>query len=172
LGNYQIVTEAGAGVDKSRPVDLLLRQVQDELRHLLAERSEVIRRIGTAKKTLVGLAMLVGDRELAAELFDSTVGVPTTRQTGITRACRVILMRAASPLTVTQMFEEVQKAYPNLLAKHKDPKASLTTILNRLADYGEVERKVAHNTRTWQWLAEPIEAKPAEGAPPAPTDEG
>jgi chorismate mutase len=157
LENHQSTPEVAASGERHRPVDLLLKQVHDELRQLLAERSQVIRRIGTAKKTLAGLAMLVGDHNLATELFESTVGRPSTRQAGLTKACRVILMRAESPLSVHQVFEEVRKAHPNMLEKHKDPKASLTTILNRLRDYGEVERKVSNNTRTWQWVAELVD---------------
>jgi len=42
-----------------------------------------------------------------------------------------------------------------MLARHKDPMASVTTVLNRLVDYGEAEA-VALNSgrRAWRWVAE------------------
>jgi hypothetical protein len=154
----QNVLGAEACMDGLRPADQVLRQLCDQLKHLIVQRSEVIRRIGATKKTIAGLATLIGDTALAADLYESIVGRPSTRQPGITKACRVILMRADQPLTVSQVLEELKKDHPTLLEKHKDPKASLTTILNRLADYGEVQRTVSNNNiRTWQWAIEPVE---------------
>jgi hypothetical protein len=158
IGESQNVLEAVTYADGVRPADQVLRQLCDELKHLIVQRSEVIRRIGATKKTIAGLAVLIGDNVLAADLYESIVGRASTRQPGITKACRVVLMRAEHPLTVNQMLDEVQKDYPTLLEKHKDPKASLTTILNRLADYGEVQRTISiNNIRTWQWAIEPVE---------------
>jgi hypothetical protein len=162
--NLSEFQNAGDGL---RPADHVLKQVSDELRQLLAQRSEVIRKIGVARKTIAGLAILVGDSAVARDLYESMMGRSSARQPGITKACRVILMRAEHPLTVNQMLEQLRKGYPALLERHKDPKASVTTILNRLAEYGEVQRMVSGNyVRTWQWATDPVEpgAAPVEAA--------
>jgi hypothetical protein len=42
-----------------------------------------------------------------------------------------------------------------LLERHKDPIASVTTVLNRLADYGEARCSLDTNgRRVWEWIAE------------------
>jgi hypothetical protein len=44
---------------------------------------------------------------------------------------------------------------PLLMARHKDPMASVTTVLNRLVAYGEAKAVVLENgRRAWQWVAD------------------
>ncbi len=51
-------------------VQEVVRQAHDELRQLLQQRAEVMRRIGTVKQTIVGLANLFGDSVLSEELLE------------------------------------------------------------------------------------------------------
>jgi hypothetical protein len=45
---------------------------------------------------------------------------------------------------------------PPVLLRHKDPLASVTTVLNRLVEYGEARTIVKENgRRAWEWVAEP-----------------
>ncbi len=42
-----------------------------------------------------------------------------------------------------------------MAARHKDPTASVTTVLNRLVAYGEaVPSKDGQGRRAWQWVAD------------------
>ncbi len=42
-----------------------------------------------------------------------------------------------------------------MLARHKDPMASVTTVLNRLVAYGEAKAVTVENgRRAWQWVAD------------------
>jgi hypothetical protein len=42
-----------------------------------------------------------------------------------------------------------------MLTRHKDPVASVTTVLNRLVDYGEAQAVVLSNgRRAWCWIAD------------------
>jgi hypothetical protein len=51
---------------------------------------------------------------------------------------------------------------PPILARHKDPLASVTTVLNRLVEYGEARTLVRENgRRAWQWVSDPDD--PAQG---------
>jgi hypothetical protein len=43
---------------------------------------------------------------------------------------------------------------PALVARHKDPMASITTVLNRLVEYGEAQAVFANGRRAWVWIAE------------------
>ena len=50
-------------------VEEVVRQAHEELRQLLQQRAEVMRRIGTIKQTIAGLANLFGDAVLSDELL-------------------------------------------------------------------------------------------------------
>ena len=148
------------GSDASMPVLEVVLQVQNELRELLRQRAEVMRRIGTVKKTIAGLVVLFGDGVLEEDLRDLVDGGSRERKAGLTRSCRNILMEADQALTAREVRNRMNERFPALLARHKDPIASVTTVLNRLVDYGEVQRVTSgENGRAWLWIAEP--GKPA-----------
>jgi hypothetical protein len=50
---------------------------------------------------------------------------------------------------------ELERNAPAILARHKDPLASVTTVLNRLVDYGEA-RSLSNDRgrRVWEWVSE------------------
>jgi hypothetical protein len=52
---------------------------------------------------------------------------------------------------------------PALLARHKDPMASVTTVLNRLVEYGEAQPVLANGRRAWQWVADVPTEVPSTG---------
>lgn len=142
------------GNNGSEGMRQVLHQVQDELRNLLQQRAEVTQRICTAKRTIYGLATMLGD-DLSKELTDLIDGGGGERKPGFTRACRRILMEAGHPLSAREVHDQLNAQTPILLARHADPIASVTTVLNRLAEYGEAQRVLLKNgKRAWQWAAE------------------
>src|SRR5205807_617797 len=79
-----------------------------------------------------------------------------SRQPGFTRACRAILMESDKPLAPRMVCQKLQHKFPEVLERHKDPIASVTTVLSRLADYAEARCSLdANGRRVWQWIAEP-----------------
>jgi hypothetical protein len=51
--------------------------------------------------------------------------------------------------------DQIQERIPPMLARHKDPMASVTTVLNRLVEYGEAQAVLLNNgRRAWRWIAE------------------
>jgi hypothetical protein len=134
----------------------VVRQAHDELRQLMRQRAEIMKRIGTVKQTIVGLANLFGDEILSEELLDLVDRKTSGRQPGFTKACRMVLMEAKRPLAAREVCEEIQQRVPPLLSRHKDPLASVTTVLNRLVEYGEARSTVRENgRRAWEWVADP-----------------
>jgi hypothetical protein len=137
------------------PVQEVLRQAQEELRGLLQQRASLMKRIGTLKQTISGLANLFGDEILSEELLELVDRKPSGRQSGFTHACRVLLMEAGRPLAVREICARMKERMPEVLERHKDPLASLTTVLNRLVDYGEAQSMLdEHGRRTWMWTAD------------------
>ena len=150
-------------------VQQVIRAAHDELRQLLRQRAEIMKRIGTVKQTIVGLANLFGDEILDEELLELVDRKNSGRQPGFTKACRMVLMEADQPLGAREVCEHIQRRLPPVLLRHKDPLASVTTVLNRLVDYGEARTVVRENgRRAWQWVADPADngfAREREGSP-------
>lgn len=137
-------------------VQEVVRAAHEELRQLMRQRAEIMKRIGTVKQTIVGLANLFGDEVLNDDLLELVDRKSSGRQPGFTKACRMVLMEADHPLGAREVCEQIQKRVPPVLMRHKDPLASVTTVLNRLVDYGEARAVVRDNgRRAWQWVSDP-----------------
>src|SRR6202140_3313167 len=118
-------------------VQEVVRAAHEELKQLIRQRAEVMKRIGTVKQTIVGLANLFGDEVLNDELLELVDRKSGGRQPGFTKACRMVLMEADRPLGAREVCEQIQRKVPPVLLRHKDPLASVTTVLNRLVEDGE-----------------------------------
>jgi hypothetical protein len=140
-------------------VQQVVKAAHDELRQLMRQRAEVMKRIGTVKQTIVGLANLFGDDVLNEELLELVDRKSSGRQPGFTKACRMVLMEAARPMGAREVCEQIQQRIPPVLLRHKDPLASVTTVLNRLVEYGEAKAVVKENgRRAWEWVADPAQS--------------
>ena len=137
------------------PVEQVIKAAHDELLQLMQQRAEIVRRIGTVKQTIVGLANLFGDHVLGDDLLELIDRKPNGRQPGFTKACRTALMEAGRPLGAREVCQELEKRSPAILSRHKDPMASVTTVLNRLVDYGEA-RSLSNERgrRVWEWVSD------------------
>jgi len=137
------------------PVQQVIKAAHDELRLLMRQRADIMKRIGTVKQTIAGLANLFGDDVLGEDLLELIDRKPNGRQPGFTKACRLVLMEARGPLGAREVCQELERRASDLLLRHKDPMASVTTVLNRLVDYGEA-RSLTNDRgrRVWEWVSE------------------
>ncbi len=137
------------------PVEQVIKAAHDELLQLMQQRAEIMKRIGTVKQTIAGLANLFGDHILGDDLLELIDRKTNGRQPGFTKACRTVLMEARRPLGARDVCQELDKRLPAILSRHKDPLASVTTVLNRLVDYGEA-RSLSNDRgrRVWEWVSE------------------
>jgi hypothetical protein len=140
------------------PVQQVVKAAHEELRQLMRQRAEIMKRIGTVKQTIAGLANLFGDGVLGDDLLELIDRKPNGRQPGFTKACRAVLMEARRPLGVRDVCHELERRAPAILSRHKDPLASVTTVLNRLVDYGEA-RSLTNDRgrRVWEWVSEDVQ---------------
>ncbi len=140
----------------------VVKAAHEELLQLLRQRAEVMKRIGTVKQTIAGLANLFGEQVLDDDLLELIDRKPNGRQPGFTKACRRVLMEVKRPLGAREVCVELERCVPAILARHKDPLASVTTVLNRLVDYGEA-RSLSNDRgrRVWEWISD---VEPAEAA--------
>jgi hypothetical protein len=140
-------------------VQEVIRVAQSELRDLLRKRTEIMHRIGSVKRTILGLASVFGDSALNDGWDDQWMDLKSRKRDperpGFTKTCRIILMEAEGALTAREVCERVKQRLEHVELRHKDPLASVTTVLNRLADYGEARMLVVENgRRAWQWISD------------------
>jgi hypothetical protein len=133
----------------------VVKAAHEELLQLMRQRAEVMKRIGTVKQTIAGLANLFGEQVLGDDLLELIDRKPNGRQPGFTKACRRVLMEVRRPLGAREVCAELERYAPAILARHKDPLASVTTVLNRLVDYGEA-RSLSNDRgrRVWEWISD------------------
>jgi hypothetical protein len=137
-------------------VQEVLRAAQAELRALLRQKAETIRRIGSIKQTLAGLANLFGEAVFDDELLLLLDRKTSARKPGFTRACRQVLMESGNPMCAREVVETLARRFPDLLQRHREPSASVTTVLNRLVQYQEARAVLDdRGRRAWQWIAQP-----------------
>jgi hypothetical protein len=169
-GSLMDVTPHSNGTERSLAagdghVKEVLSAAHEELKHLLGQRAEIIKRIGTIKQTIVGLANIFGDEILSGDLLELIDRKTSTRQPGFTKACRMVLIEAEAPLGAREVCEHLRRRTPSVLLRHKDPLASVTTVLNRLVEYGEARSVVRENgRRAWQWVADPLSSAVQDAA--------
>jgi len=137
------------------PAQQVVKAAHEELLQLMRQRAEIMRRIGTVKQTIAGLADLFGEQVLGDDLLELIDRKPNGRQPGFTKACRRVLMEVRRPLGAREVCMELERCAPAILARHKDPLASVTTVLNRLVDYGEA-RSLSNDRgrRVWEWISD------------------
>ena len=133
----------------------VVKAAHEELLQLVRQRADIMKRIGTVKQTIAGLADLFGDQVLGDDLLELIDRKPNGRQPGFTKACRRVLMEVRRPVGAREVCAELERYAPAILARHKDPLASVTTVLNRLVDYGEA-RSLSNDRgrRVWEWISD------------------
>jgi hypothetical protein len=135
-------------------VQEVIRSAELELLALLQKRAELMKRIGSIKQTLVGLANMFGDAVLNEQLLE-LLDRGTARRSGFTQACRAVLMESPTQLSARQVCDLLVKKFPGILERHKKPFASVTTVLSRLVEYDEARSFLTEDGgRVWQWVAE------------------
>ena len=97
-------------------VQEVVRAAHEELRQLMRQRADVMKRIGTVKQTIVGLANLFGDAVLSEELLELVDRKSGGRQPGFTKACRMVLMESDVSAGGSRSVRENSAAYPSGLA--------------------------------------------------------
>jgi hypothetical protein len=148
-------------------VEQVVTRAHQELISLEQERARIMERIGAIKQTIAGLANVFGEALLSDELLDLIDRRRGDPNSGLTRTCRATLMDSELPLTTQRILEEIQGRQPKLLAHHKSPVASITTILNRLVHYGEARvTTTLSGKKAWQWATVPNENATSEAGSP------
>ena len=106
-------------------VQEVIRSAERELRELLERRAELMKRIGTIKQTLSGLANIFGDSVLSEQLLTFLDRKTASRQPGFTRACRVVLMKPANRWARALSVRHCSSVFRNCWSATKIPSPRL-----------------------------------------------
>lgn len=144
-------------IANSTDVELVIEYAQTEVRVLLQQRAQITKRLTAIRRTIADLARTFGHDALGQEVLTLARPPKGNRHTGLTEACRSVLMKASQPLTAQEIVEEMQASNPDSINHHKDPIASATSILLRLESYGEATSEVGPSRRRL-WMSKKRDA--------------
>ena len=130
-------------------------RLRDELATVQNELAEVEEQLAAVKKTVYGLSLVFGPEVCGHELLQQVQSKTTPHVRGLTEACRSAVMNAALPCSVSSVCNLVTAINPALLIHHRNPRASVMTVLRNLAKRGEVVRSSENGRSVWQW-AHPV----------------
>ena len=119
-GTEELVGSSSAHVQE------VVKAAEEDLRQLIRQRADIVKRIGTIKQTIVGLANIFGNAWLGEELLELVGRKGRPRQRGLTEFCRTVLMEANRPLGAQEVCEQLQDAsrsYCSTTQKWKQPLA-------------------------------------------------
>lgn len=136
---------------KPQFLDLAGGRLQEESETLQRELLDVEQEIAALKSTIYGLSVIYGEEVISRELLDQVRPLFRTKKRGLTAACRSVLASAEVPCSVGRVCQLITAADPSLLLWHRNPLASVMTVLRNLAKKGEVVRTSAHGRSAWEW---------------------
>ena len=114
-------------------IEEVIRVLGEEVARLRAQRADISSRITRMSQIVLRLKRLYGS---GTDRLSSGRG----HRPGFTRACRLVLMESRGRfLTIREVFRAIQTKLPPEMLAHKDPRASVATILGRLVEYGEAD---------------------------------
>jgi hypothetical protein len=142
-----------AGAAPRIEIEQIAKLAGGELEVLLTQRATILRRLAILRRIISGLAEMFGN-DVLPEDVRALIKLPTqrTRGTGLTEACRAALGTSSRPLTAREVVDTIRAKDARVIQNHKDPVASVTSILHRLGSYGEATTKVSHSGRR-MWAA-------------------
>jgi hypothetical protein len=129
-------------------IEQIVKLAGGELQVLLTQRAAILRRLAILRRIISGLAEMFGD-DVLPEDVRVLINLPTQRSRGVglTEACRVALSNSSRPLTAREVVDTIRTKDATVIANHKDPVASVTSILHRLGSYGEATTEVSLSGR-------------------------
>src|SRR5580693_9936112 len=138
-------------------IEQIVKLAGGELQILLTQRAAILRRLAVLRRIISGLAEMFGDDVLPEDLR-ILIKLPTrrTRGAGLTEACRSALSTSSRPLTAREVVDTIRAKDAKVIQNHKDPVASVTSILHRLGSYGEATTRISRSgRRMWEPVGDP-----------------
>lgn len=137
----QFTVEDGAKLSPQRITKELLA-LQKQLR-------EVEDEIVAVRQALHGLSLILGEEYFSEELL-RLISPKRTNIRGLSSVCRLLLLHAPHAYSVREVCDRINTTDPLLLAHHRNPMASVMSVLRQLARRGEIIRRTENGKSVWQ----------------------
>jgi hypothetical protein len=130
-------------------VQLSAQRITRELSALQKQLREVEGDIVTVRQTLHGLALILGEEYFSEELL-RLIRPKRTNIRGLSTVCRSLLLNAPYGYSVREVCNRINETEPLLLTHHRNPMASVMSVLRQLARRGEIIRRTENGKSVWQ----------------------
>jgi len=128
-------------------------RIEGEMSSLQEQLKEIEREIVAVKNTLFGLSVIYGENLITPPLLEQIRPKRGATVRGLTAACRAALIQASEPCSVSTVCNLVRAIDPLLLVHHRNPRASVMTVLRNFAKRGQATRGVENGRSVWQWTS-------------------
>jgi hypothetical protein len=126
-------------------------RIQEEMLSLQRELKEVEEEISAVKSTLYGLSVIFGKEVFSEQLLQSLRPKSGCKVRGLTATCQAVLVKTSHPCSVSAVCNLVRAVNPLLLIHHRNPRASVMTVLRNFAKRGQVVRRTENGRSVWLW---------------------
>ena len=123
--------------------------IHRELSALLKQLREVEGDIAAVRQTLHGLSLILGEEYFSEELL-RLIQPKRTNIRGLSSVCRSLLLNAHRAYSVREVCNHIHATEPLLLIHHRNPMASVMSVLRQLAKRGEIVRRTENGRSVWQ----------------------
>ncbi len=131
-------TESPRKLEEDVHARQVLRLMEAEWNRLDSQRTAILNRMQIIRRTTENLASIFGEDILGSQFGEIFGRSKTKRITGLTAACRLVLMEAKEPLRLHEVCDRLASTKLESLNRHKKFEASVRTVLGRLVTYGEL----------------------------------
>jgi hypothetical protein len=128
---------------------LSFQRINKELLTLRKELREVEDDIAAARQALHGLSLILGEEYVSDELL-RLIHPKRTNIRGLSSVCRSLLVKPPYAYSVREICDCINATDPLLLTHHKNPMASVMSVLRQLARRGEIIRRTENGKSVWQ----------------------
>jgi hypothetical protein len=128
---------------------LSFQRISKELLTLRKQLREVEGDIAAARQALHGLSLILGEEYFSDELL-RLIRPKRTKIRGLSSVCRSLLVKAPHAHSVREICDRINAIDPLLLTHHKNPMASVMSVLRQLARRGEIIRRNENGKSVWQ----------------------
>jgi hypothetical protein len=149
VGMNTAIQNIAAQYNVEHGVQLSARRITKELSALQKQLRQVEDDILAVRQTLHGLSLILGEEHFSDELL-RLIRPRRTNIRGLSSVCRSLLLHAPHAYSVREVCDRINATEPLLLVHHRNPMASVMSVLRQLAKRGEIIRRTENGKSLWQ----------------------
>ena len=149
IGVNAAIQDLSAQFQLKHGTQLSAGRITKELSTLQKQLREVENDIVAVRQTLHGLSLILGEEYFTEGLL-RLIRPKRTKIRGLSRVCRSLLLHAPRAYSVREICNHIAATDPLLLIHHRNPMASVMSVLRHLARRGEIIRRTENGKSVWQ----------------------